>query len=117
MCESKGAKTTADCEDLLSEQSNWGWCLPECSKYHFQPGIHYNEKMDITLCRKETLSSNLLISLFLIILLIYLEDHFPISKESAVDSYVYENCSKGIDTFTEFCTGDQTNLSSAKTIP
>ena len=27
------------------------------------------------------------------------------AHEAVVDSFVYENCSHGVDTFTEFCTG------------
>lgn len=33
-------------------------------------------------------------------------DRRPVAHEAAVDSFLYENCSRTVDTSTEFCTGD-----------
>merc|ERR1712142_380929 len=71
VCERKGVQSTEDCEGLLSENSNWGWCLPECDEDWMQPDWH------------------------------------NYAHETLVDSFVYENCSHGVDTFTEFCTGSK----------
>jgi len=72
VCERKGVNSSMKCDSLLKEDSNWGWCLPECDEDFKQPeGHEYHE--------------------------------YP--HEVAVDAFVYENCSNGIDTFKEFCTG------------
>ncbi|XP_023337120.1 uncharacterized protein LOC111708089 [Eurytemora carolleeae] len=65
----QGQSNSSNCENLVSEDSNWGWCLPECDEAYIQPEKH----------------------------------EYP--HEVAVDAFVYENCSHGINTFKEFCTG------------
>ena len=75
----------------MSEDKNWGWCQPECDEDWFQPG-------QLRL-RNKIFSHNV-------------SDWHTYAHEAVVDSFVYENCSHGIDTFTEFCTGQLGDVSS-----
>merc|ERR1712212_454404 len=69
VCERKNITDASQCSDILSANTNWGWCLPECDEPYKQPATQ----------------------------------EYP--HEVAVDAFVYENCSHGVNTFKEFCTG------------
>jgi hypothetical protein len=68
-------------ECMPTAHSDWGWCQPECEEESLQPEVHR--------CRH---------------ILFFLQSP-RLAHETAVDAFVYENCSRNVNTFTEFCTG------------
>ena len=67
VCENVGVNNSNECEGIMGSDSNWGWCLPECTEE--------------------------------------ISHHLKFPKEVAVDAFSFENCSKGVNTMHEFCTG------------